>query len=205
MTAHALVDDRQKSLDAGMDDHLNKPVDPELLKRALLHWMPEDRGQGAEDREQDSSDPHSQSGALLPGQPPGLPSALPPFDIPKALVRCNNKSDLLRRLLLAFGEEYAGAMARLRGLIAESDLGDARILAHSMKGVAATLEARALSEAAKAVEMALREERIEGLEELLRPMETELDIALTAVQSLARPSDEPAPEPAGPDPDTPLP
>ena len=198
ITAHAMVDDRQKSLDAGMDDHLTKPVDPEVLRQALIRWIPVEGGSPESEAGSREMKDGQRTAPLCP-QPsgfspqPSLPPSLPPFDIPKALVRCNNKAALLRRLLLSFGEEYAGAMDQLRGQIAQGDTTNARILAHSMKGVAATLEARTLSEAAKAVEMALRADQTEGLEELLRPMEAELNLALTAIERLAGMSDDPVP------------
>jgi two-component system sensor histidine kinase/response regulator len=40
MTAHVLQGDRQRCLDAGMDDYLAKPVDLDLLARVLRHWVP---------------------------------------------------------------------------------------------------------------------------------------------------------------------
>jgi two-component system sensor histidine kinase/response regulator len=43
MTAHALFGDREKSLDAGMNDHLNKPVDLALLIAALRRWLPDEK------------------------------------------------------------------------------------------------------------------------------------------------------------------
>jgi signal transduction histidine kinase/CheY-like chemotaxis protein len=43
LTANALAGDRQKALDAGMDDHLSKPYAVEDLQRVLAKWMPSDR------------------------------------------------------------------------------------------------------------------------------------------------------------------
>ena len=39
MTAHAMSDDHGKSLAAGMDDHITKPIDPQLLYAVLCRWM----------------------------------------------------------------------------------------------------------------------------------------------------------------------
>ena len=38
MTAHALVEERQNCLDAGMSDHVTKPIDPDALLATLLRW-----------------------------------------------------------------------------------------------------------------------------------------------------------------------
>jgi CheY-like chemotaxis protein len=40
MTAHAMIGDYEKSMDAGMNDHLTKPIDLNTLTQALLKWMP---------------------------------------------------------------------------------------------------------------------------------------------------------------------
>lgn len=39
MTANAFAEDRQRCLEAGMNDHLGKPIDPELLKKVLLRYL----------------------------------------------------------------------------------------------------------------------------------------------------------------------
>ncbi|MDH5729328.1 MAG: response regulator, partial [Gammaproteobacteria bacterium] len=41
MTAHAMKTDREKSIEAGMNDHLTKPIDPNELFRALVKWIPQ--------------------------------------------------------------------------------------------------------------------------------------------------------------------
>jgi CheY-like chemotaxis protein len=50
MTAHAMKGDRERVLDAGMDDYITKPVDPQLLRRVLQRWIQEPSGQPAEPR-----------------------------------------------------------------------------------------------------------------------------------------------------------
>ncbi len=41
MTAHAMKAERQRCLDAGMNDHLAKPFEPDDLRRLLLRWVPD--------------------------------------------------------------------------------------------------------------------------------------------------------------------
>jgi len=43
MTAHAMAGDRDKSLEAGMNDHITKPIDPDVLFRTLRKWIPANR------------------------------------------------------------------------------------------------------------------------------------------------------------------
>ena len=39
MTANAFSDDRQRCMDAGMNDHVAKPVQPEVLYATMLRWL----------------------------------------------------------------------------------------------------------------------------------------------------------------------
>ena len=39
MTAYAMREDREKSREAGMNDHIAKPIDPDVLARTLIKWL----------------------------------------------------------------------------------------------------------------------------------------------------------------------
>ena len=177
MTAHAMTGDRERSLDAGMNDHLAKPINPDQLAAMLLRWMPEHRAQPAVTEGQ-------------PVAPEGsrheMPEQLSPFDLPAALARANGKPELLRKMLLSFRDQYKSAPSELRRQIAEGKAEEAALLAHSLKGVAATLEAKDLAAAAANIERALRDSGAHGLDALIARMEDVLHPAIAAANALDR-------------------
>jgi diguanylate cyclase (GGDEF)-like protein len=146
MTAHAMESERLACLDAGMNDHLSKPVDPENLLRTLRRWIK------APSRVRTQT---TEAPPLL-GIKDLLPGALPPFDVPAALVRVNGNQALLRKLIVRFHEQFSNASAELRRLLADGNVADAERLAHTLGGVAKQLGANELAEAASAVENAIR-------------------------------------------------
>ncbi len=200
MTAHAMSGDRERSLKAGMDDHLTKPIDPAMLREALLRWISEggrDRRSEVGDQASDIGQRRSEIGGRRSSTLQALlPTCLPPFDIPAALTRCNS-SELLHKLLLIFRSEYTGATQHLRQLLKDNRLADAQRLAHTLKSGAAALEAREVAQAAKELELALRSGQIDDLDDRLQALETVLAPALAAAQSL-----EQAPSASGMAPDT---
>jgi HPt (histidine-containing phosphotransfer) domain-containing protein len=87
-------------------------------------------------------------------------------------------------MLLGFRDNYEHAATELNALIAEGRNEDAERLAHSLKGIAATLEARELAEAASSIEQALREGRTAGLGSLIDAAEKKLSLAIAAASLL---------------------
>jgi two-component system sensor histidine kinase/response regulator len=175
MTAHAMRGDRERSLYAGMNDHLTKPINPRTLTESLVRWMP--------------ATPALQTEAkVAPVQlmPPddGVPDQLPPFDIKAALERTNGKPKLLRKMLLRFRDQFANTGGELREHISQGRAADAERLAHSLKGIAATLEASDLTKAALAVELAFRMKETDAIGPLLEALERELAPAIAAARSL---------------------
>jgi PAS domain S-box-containing protein len=172
MTAHAMTGDRARSLQAGMNDHLTKPISPASLLEMLLRWMPahapaaREGGAGFAGQAQAAHvfenhlpvDPVNETRdvARLIAPDDALPEELFPFDLPAALVRANGKPKLLRKMVLQFRDQYTYAVEDLRRHLANQRQAEAYRLVHSLKSVAAVLEASELARAAVALESVLR-------------------------------------------------
>jgi two-component system, sensor histidine kinase and response regulator len=192
MTAHAMSGDRERSLELGMNDHLTKPINPQVLMETLVRWMPAKPLPAPKiEREQK---PAASSSA-------GIPEHLPPFDIAAALARANGKPQLLRKMMLSFRDQYKGAAGELQQQIAEGKTEEASRLAHSLKGVAGTLEAKELASTAANIEQALREGLMDGMEGLIKTMEGALEPAIAAAGTLDRRIERPLPAAAPEKPD----
>ncbi len=153
MTANAMAGDRERCLNAGMNDHIPKPIDPDLLVAKLLQWIaPGER----------VVRPASADAASLPGDA-GTPMHLPGqgingLDAALGFSRSGHRISLYRRLLIRFSEDHGDAAARISEALASGDLVNAERLAHTLKGVAAQIGATAVTHAARALETALHEQ-----------------------------------------------
>jgi len=150
MTANAMEQDRRQALEAGMADHIAKPIDPvQMFRKLALHIKP------------DPSKPFDD----VPGRYPEaaaapedtiLPYALPGIDIADGLVHLAGNRAAYRRLLF----QFAGSSRMLDGVFAALDERDRQAAvraAHSLKSVSGNMGARGLNSAAAAAEAALKE------------------------------------------------
>ena len=138
LSAHAFGDDRRASLEAGMDDHLVKPIDPRLLFKAMLRWLPSRIPARA------AVEP-----APAPADAAGPVGPIDGVD-PTVVSRVfNNRHASHRRALQQFVASYEHSETLFA---ASSSPADLRFAAHSLKGAAATLGAVALAAAAAEVE-----------------------------------------------------
>ncbi len=172
LTAHAHPGERQRCLDAGMNDYLTKPLEPGRLAEAMARWI----GHAAASR------PPSR-------QPPrggGLPAALPGFEgLDAALARVGGNGPLLRRLIVLFGEKFGGFGASMREALQAGSREEAVHLAHMLKGNAASLGARRLADATGALLDGLEEGLpLEALAKSCALVEADLRVALSAAAGL---------------------
>jgi PAS domain S-box-containing protein len=195
MTAHAMAGDAQKSLDAGMQAHVTKPIDPENLFAALQKWVrPEHMASGPVE---DTPLPSTRTNKISADDEP-LPNYLPGFEITAGLKRLQGNRKLYRKLLVDFVNNYAGAGQQIREDIIAGNFRQAHEHVHSLKGVAGNLEARLLLAATKAVEDLVkgvgagRVLPVQVLDPELNQLETALDQAVKAVRALMPASEQPA-------------
>ncbi|PTN35634.1 response regulator [Desulfonatronum sp. SC1] len=161
MTAHAMTGVREKSLEAGMDDHVSKPIDPDLLRRTLARWLPTNDGERKTDEPATTpTAPASAvpSSAALPSPSASalLPKQLPGFDLAQGLARLRGNEKLYLKLLLDFHGSYAERLDKIDQAAQAGEREQAARTVHAVKGVAGNLAANELFEAAQVLEHALK-------------------------------------------------
>lgn len=164
MTAHALVEDRQRCLEAGMDEHITKPLDAGELVRTLSRWLKMEMVT----RVQQASD-----------SVPGL--ALKRFDVEAGLKRLNGNKTLYLSLLKDFGASHVNFVDRLRD---QPTVEACMALAHSLKGVAGNLGAKEVYNAAYAIEYEARAYKKFPSPQQLQQLEKSLSQAIFEIESL---------------------
>jgi len=149
MTANAMASDRYLCLEAGMNDHIAKPIDPDQLFRVLLRWIRRTEGGGtigvAQPSSQTPSSRASESALDIPG-----------IDVRAGLKRTGGNRKRYESLLRKFAEQQANAVEASRAALAAGDAATAERAAHSLKGAAGTLGAVALAEIAATAETLIK-------------------------------------------------
>jgi two-component system sensor histidine kinase/response regulator len=218
MTAHATIEERQRCLASGMNDHIAKPIDPDNLFETIgRYYKPTrtsaERGIGVDPlRAAEENEPEASRAAIpaldrvevIPAESEHLPS-IAGLDTKGGLARVVGNRKLYLKLLRQFVEQKGAASEQITNALATGDIALAEQLAHSLRGVAANVGAISVQSTAGELEKRLRDgaERSaidsarEHLTAALRPLIAQLRTAL-ASSPPATAAQPPKPAPANP-------
>jgi HPt (histidine-containing phosphotransfer) domain-containing protein len=141
--------DREKSLAAGLDDHINKPIDPVELFQCLNHWLKKNIIK--KDRKMITS---QHNGDLLPDYSKNL-------DIETGLKRIGGNRRLFRKLLKDFHQDHQQDIQLIRQALDSAQLQDSKRILHTIKGVAGNIGASKLQQQADLLEQQLNLENVQ--------------------------------------------
>ncbi|MGD9068579.1 MAG: response regulator [Methyloceanibacter sp.] len=176
MTAAAMAADRDRCLEAGMNDHITKPIDPDHLLGALARWIKHPSASegvpkvAVQERED----------AAVPEED-GRPLYIDEIDVASALKRTGGNQARYESLLQRFAQKQAKVVDEIRESLSSSDVATAERTAHSLKGAAGTLGAMDVSEKAAAAEIAIRDGQ--GIDEALTALSVSVAKAVDAIQA----------------------
>ncbi|HDY7619584.1 TPA: response regulator [Vibrio vulnificus] len=167
MTAHAMVEERERCLNLGMNDHISKPIDPEILFNTIRKWCPRtlnEKDESPVDVEQSQTQQLDSSieSAATPKSTERLTAekrtleTLESLDYKNGLLRVAGNQTLYRRLLSQLMDKEISAPERLTIALDKQDTEQAIIIAHSLKGSASNLGAIRLSDIASRLEVAIQ-------------------------------------------------
>lgn len=170
MTANAMSSDLEECLKVGMQDHISKPVDPNGMFVTLAEWIKPASPQPLPIRSNliKSDEDEKKEEIALP--------EISGVDVQSGLLRMSGNIQSYMALLLRVLANQGGAESAIREAIEMSDMETAERLAHTLKGISATIGAKILAQKANAVESAIRKKEEQAhITALLLEMGTELD------------------------------
>jgi signal transduction histidine kinase/DNA-binding response OmpR family regulator/HPt (histidine-containing phosphotransfer) domain-containing protein len=182
MTANAMAGDRDKVLEAGMNDHIAKPINVREMFAIMAKWIT-------------PSEPLRESAAshqsVINSETIKIPQ-LPGIDIAAGLATCQGNRTLYQKLLIKFRHGQADFVEQFREAQQSDDPQAATRCAHTLKGVAGNIAAADVQKAAEALEFACKENKesdeidrlMESVSQALSPVMAGLEtLTETAVSS----------------------
>ncbi len=158
MTAHALQGDRDRCLEAGMNDYITKPVSPKAIARVLERWLPGEKDLGA----------------FLP-RASNLDSSVHVFDKNGMMSRLMNDENLAKGIMAIFLDDIPRRIAALKTHLDAGVAAGAESQAHAIRGASLNVGGKALCAAAVEIESAAKAGDLAGVAARMPELSTQFD------------------------------
>lgn len=164
LTAHAMAEERRRCLDAGMREHITKPIEADALVTAVLRQisrkLPEQVESSADQSAVTAGDSEFPTAAA---EPPDLTGGQGLIDWPALLQRFEGRRDFIDKLIAnALDGVQQANVQKLRDAADLRDHADIKFIAHSLKGMAGVFESQALLELARQAELAAKNQEAQA-------------------------------------------
>ena len=176
MTAHALVEERQRCLEAGMNDHVSKPIDPDALFATLMRWAEPRQARAVGVKEKPAKRANDETLPEIEG-----------IDMAGGLRRVAGNKGLYRDLLVQFAAKQSEVNSQVLAAIVSGDNKLAERIVHTTRGVAGNIGLGQVFTAAEKLEKAIRDETA-MVPALLDEFTRVLSLQVQAIQQAMRKS-----------------
>lgn len=174
MTAHATIEDREKSLQTGMNDQVNKPINPDELLAVIAKYI---KTGSRVTSDTGKLNPEGDNREDLPW--PNMPSIM--FN--EGLARLGGNRKLYKKLLLQFRASNVETLDNIKTALLEGDDKTAARLVHTVKGVAANIGANQVAAAAAELEKLLKHGSIDVNDILLEKFIVPLTVVTEEIKA----------------------
>ncbi len=180
MTAHAMKGDRERCLDAGMDDYISKPIDKQSLFATIERWGKKIRPKNGAledftnisvslpEMDIDKKDVFAEKPLDTPPSTNELP-----LDIKDALPRFGNDREFFNEMYNEFLQKLPKQIGELNSALSQNDTVAINHIAHSMKGMSATFSAKEMTRLSKNLESQSKKGDLTEAKTLLKAIEIE--------------------------------
>jgi PAS domain S-box-containing protein len=165
MTAHAMTGDREKCIEAGMDDYITKPIKIDSMSALLNKWLLKNIPLNVLQTETVATSPD------------------PVFERDTLMARLGHDEELAESIINGFLEDIPEQLRELEEFINRNETEEAGYKAHRIKGAAASIEGKALRAIAYEMEKAGKSGDLDGLKRLFPEIKNQFEILRNTMEN----------------------